>query len=430
MTDLALSLPQPLKTPILGHLPLAFDLLKLLKECHKDFGDAFAWQMGPRYVAVFSSPEANRQILLEDAARLSATDSFGPQSWILGQGLARLDGQSHKRMKKLLLPAFHREVINGHFHTIKEITTTNLRSWQRQIQLDATKACKGLALEIIIKSLFDLSLEAFPRLKTDLRKVFDALMVESGKPQTFLRFLAMLKVPGIPNLRQRLDHFFLERISEPSSPNSMLFLLKQATDSDGMQLSKQELRDQLLTLIVAGHDTTATALAWLLYELAHHPENQSKLREELKTANISEPTSLRGLPFLNAVIKETLRLHPPISLGIRKALEPLKISGFEIPKGANVLYCPYLTHRNPKLWGNPAKFLPERFLGPQPSRFSYVPFGAGEHSCIGMNLALFELQVIVVSLLTSCSWTLVEQPTEKLSPTLEPVNLHLKFSPL
>ncbi len=416
--------------PILGHLPEALDLLTLLNSSYAELGDAFAWNMAGRYVAVFSSEAANKEILLTKSASLSAVDAFGPLSWMLGQGLARLDGLSHKRMKKLLLPAFHREVLLSHSSFIEERTTEALLSWQAEPFVDAVSICKDLTLSIILKSLFDVSLTQFPRLRSDLNRFFECLLFEANKPLSFVRFFKMLKLPLVKNLRYRLDSFFFELIkAELPSALSTLALLKQAKDEEGQSLSDVLIRDQLLTFVVAGHDTTATALAWSLYELARHPEVKAQLRQELMTHESSLQT-VRTLPYLNAVIKEVLRLHPPISMGIRRATEDLSIDGYLLPKGTSVVFSPYLTHKSSVYWREPDAFKPERFLANNPARYQYLPFGAGEHNCIGMNLALLELQMILLQLVKTSDWRVLTDASEKLSPTLEPSQLTLEFSVL
>lgn len=420
-------LPEPPARALLGHLPLAFDLLKLLKQSQESLGEAFAWRMGPKYIAVFSSAHSNKEILLEQAEKLSAVDSFGPHSWILGQGLARLDGLSHKNLKKLLLPAFHRDILQSHSQFIYEASRTALERWQNLESCDVTSLSKALTLQIILKTLFNQNLDSLPSLRNDLTKFFASLMVEAKKPSSFLGFVNMLRLPGIANLRARLDRFLLELIKQPSPTNSSLAILKSARDSNGQALDAALIRDQLLTFIVAGHDTTAMALAWSIYALATYPQVRQNLKDELAFIEPSDSLRLRSLPYLNAFIKEVLRLHPPISIGIRRVLEPISISHFDIPKAANILYSPYLTHRSENYWEDAQSFKPQRFLDSNPSRYHYLPFGAGTHSCIGMNLALLELHIIVATLTKYSSWELLAEPTEKLSPTLEPSGLQVVF---
>lgn len=426
----SLILPEPERFPILGHLPKATNLLALLEECHREFGGPFALQMGFRYVAIFSSPQANKSILLEQADKLSAVDAFGPQSWMLGRGLARLDGESHKNMKKLLLPSFHRESLHSHATFMTSSCEKALNEWQQSTEIDAVQAARNLTLSLILKSLFGLELSQQPRLSHDLHLLFECLLIEPEKPRSFFRFVNMLRLP-VPNLRRRLDAFFFKQIHSPHTPeHSTLALLKDSVDANGNKLSAQELRDQLLTFIVAGHDTTAMALAWSLYELAKHPVVRQTLNEELATISHDDLGSIRSLPYLNAVIKEVLRLHPPIAIGIRKTLTVIEIDGYKVPKNANVLYAPYLTHRHGNLWEDALSFKPERFLNHNPSRYAYLPFGAGQHSCIGMNLAMLELQMILVYLVKNSHWTIANEPKTQLAPTLEPGNLNLSFSAL
>jgi cytochrome P450 len=405
------------------------NVLKLLEDCGSEFGDAFALKMGPRYVAVFSSPDANKDILLTKADSLSAVDSFGPLSWMLGQGLARLDGVSHSAMKKLLMPAFHREVIQAHAHYMNKESLERLASWQKEAWVDGVSAARELTLSIILHTFFGSQLTQPKQLSHDLSLLFDCLLIEPEKPTSFFRFVTMLKLPW-PNLRSRLDHFLFTIIEEKTDAHfSTLSLLKNARDDNGNPLSKEALRDQLLTFIVAGHDTTAMALAWSWYELAQHPVVLKTLKEELSSVKTSDLEQLRRLPYLNAVLKEVLRLHPPIAIGIRRAIAPLNITDYAIPKGANVVYAPYLTHRNESLWKDALSFKPERFLGYNPPRYQYLAFGAGQHSCIGVNLAQLELQVILASLVKHASWELCSEVSAKLSPTLEPGQLKLRFKP-
>ncbi|MCA9838075.1 MAG: cytochrome P450 [Trueperaceae bacterium] len=420
------NLPQPPTRAPFGHLPFAFDLLDLLNLSRKNLGDAFAWQMGPKYIAVFSSKEANEAILLDRENALSAIDSFGPQSWMLGQGLARLDGLQHRSLKKLLLPAFHRELISRHQYGIETRCLRYLKQWSQQGWINGVEASKSLTLGIITEFLFGTEAKALEPLQKDLRLLFRSLMVEAKRPASFFGFWQMLKLPGIPNLRARLDKKLLNLIATATSENSLISLLKTTLTEEGTALTQDMIRDQLLTFIVAGHDTTATALAWLFFELARQPDYLEALKSELYEVPL-EAANLAQLPLFNAVIKETLRLHPPISIGIRRSLREQIIDGYIVPKGANVIYSPYLSHRDPRYWSDAELFKPERFLTNQASRFSYLPFGGGQHSCIGMNLALFELQLILATFIRNGKWQIEAPVQEHLAPTLEPSGLSLRF---
>lgn len=392
------------------------DLPALLQRAAAAHGDAFALQMGPRRVAVFSSPAANRAILVEQARDLSARESFGPFSWMLGDGLVRLDGVAHRRMRRLLLPPFHRDRVATHLETIRGMAREAAEAWARAGRVDGMEASRRLTLRIAARTLLGVDPGAAPTgLSRDLARLFDCLMIDPRRPSTLLGSLHMAPLPLIPNLRARLDRRLFRLIAERrlgGDREDILGMLLDATDEAGRPLGDREIRDQLITFLVAGHDTTAMGLTWSLYEVARRAE----IADRLRAAPEGDET------FLEAVIDETLRLYPPIPLGIRRAVAPVEIDGYAVARGDSVVYSPFLTHRDPALWPVPGRFDPERFLGERPDRYAYLPFGAGAHLCLGLSLARLELRVVLTTLLRHLDWSLVDPAPPRLTirPTLAP----------
>jgi cytochrome P450 family 135 len=342
-----------------------------------------------------TDPDAVKQIFTGDPRLLHAGEANVVLLPVLGShSLLLLDEDAHMTQRKLMLPSFHGERMRGYEQTMAEVATRELERWPDGAPLSAWPTMQAITLEVIMRTVFGV---------TDadrLRRLGDALQsslswTADPKRMARLALLGPQRIAERGTLRKALqptDDLILEEIRarrdapDLAERDDVLSLLLQARHEDGSEMSDQELRDELMTLLVAGHETSATALAWALEALARHPAVLSRLREEVDAGEDA---------YLDAVVKEILRLRPVIALVLRRLTEPMEIGGRLLPAGANVAPCIYLIHRRADVYPDPRAFRPERFLEKPPGTYTWIPFGGGVRRCLGASFAQFEIKVVL-----------------------------------
>lgn len=330
----------------------------------------------------------------------------------LGEGLLTSDGALWQRQRKMTQPAFHSQKIASFTRVMAGHTERIMEKWKRFAAsgeaFDIVPELMRLTLNIASEALFSTNLES------QTQAIREALAV--GRDYAVDRAWSFVRPPlSVPTRRNReylraLGHFHqiidgiisARRVSGDGVAD-LLTMLMDARDEDGNAMSDRQLRDEVATLLTAGHETTTLALSWVCYLLARHPEAEEALRAELAFLNGHAPSydDLFRLKFTRMVIDETMRLYPPVWVLSRTAANEDEIGGYHIPAGSEMLIFPYITHRHPGWWQDPEKFCPERFA-PENSasrmKFGYLPFGAGPRTCIGLNFAMTEIQVAVALL--------------------------------
>ena len=431
--------PKKLDSPPLAQLiNWIFRPLEFLEECADKYGGIFYLNlMGLPPFTVVSDPKGIQDILSVDAQKFDVGSTNNLAGSLLGDNsLVLLDGATHKRQRKLMMPPFHGEKVKSYARTICQITEKVTNRWQKNETFVAQKAMQDITLETILHVVFGLSegeryqnikpplielldltgspLKAsivfFPFLQQDLgewspwgkvvrrrRKIYELLQAEIDERTRVLKDTA----PHI-GVRRKGTHELDDRRANPElRGNDVLSLLMSARDEAGEGLSDIELKDQMMTLLVAGHETTATSLSWALYWVHKFPEVKDKLLAEL--ANIdenSDPLEIARLPYLNAVCNETLRICPVAFMAfMRMAKHPVEIMGHHFAAGSIVVPSIYLTHHREDIYPEPKKFKPERFLERQYSPYEFLPFGGGNRRCIGYALALLEMKLVLATVL-------------------------------
>jgi cytochrome P450 len=314
--------------------------------------------------------------------------------------LLLMDGDRHLRERRLLMPPFHQSRMHAHGATIRDIAGRAMDGWRTDRSFEVEPAARAITLDIILSTLFGVGGTELDELRQaildilsdfSLFNLVSALRVDLGGVTPWGRFLAH---------RRALDRVLFRLIRErrargTEGRDDVLAMLVDARYEDGQPMTDEELRDELVTLVGAGHETSTSALAWVFQCLAHHPEAQARAHEELDRSRGLDAE----LPWTEAVIKETLRRHPVFPLVGRVLVRPQTIGGWDLPRGTLVYVSIDLTHRNPALWSEPDRFDPARFLDARPRPFAYIPFGGGSRRCIGMSYAHHELRVIVAEAL-------------------------------
>jgi cytochrome P450 len=366
------------------------------------------WMHG--YMA--SGPDAVKHVLVDNAHNYIKGRPSLFLKPLLGEGLFTAEGNLWKRNRRLAQPAFHRERIERLVSLMVQTTSELLGRWEMRLQRSAGEAfdilpdMMSLTMSVVARALFtaDVSQDA-----VDVRHALTYAIEETNR--RILTFNPwVMRIPSKENRefdRQMavLDRVILKIIDERrrsgEKREDLLALLMDARDAEtGEGMSDRQLRDEVMTLFLAGHETTAVALSWTWYLLAKHPEVEHRVRAEVEVALAGRaPTAadIHRLELTRRVFEETLRLYPPVWIDGREALGPDVICGFPLPAQAMVLFCPYAMHRNPRYWESPETFDPDRFLPERSAarpKHAYIPFGAGQRMCIGNVFATVEAQVI------------------------------------
>lgn len=395
------------------------------KWLHEEYGKLVALGHGkkPTYVFAFG-PEYNQQILSNpDLFQISSSLLKVPEESLLGKmfynNLILMTGEKHKKHRRLMQPAFHRQQIVSYCNDMVSLTHRLGDDWEKKPHIELNQEMKKLTQRIAVKTLFGLYNEE----ELDQMGEYIHIMTKSILWVTLVPFA----IPGTPYYHalqsaEQLDKHvraMIEKKRSESNATDVLASLIHAQDEDGSRLTEDELVGHTFTLYVAGHETTANALTWAIFLLHQHPKILSHLVEELQgTLQGSEPTleKLSSLSLLEGVIKESLRLMPPAGIGVRITSQACELGGYTIPKGTNVFFNQMITHRLPDLYEDPNRFKPERWSSIKRSPYEYLPFSAGQHMCIGWNFAIQEMKVVLAVLLQRFRFALI--PGSKITPNM------------
>ena len=374
--------------------------LPLLEECGRRYGETFTLRLaGLPPMVMITRPGTVREVFTGDPEVLRSGEANALLSAGLGKrSLLVLDGADHLRERRLMLPPFHGERMRQYGDLIRAIAEREIATWPAGAELALAPRMRTIALEVIVRAVFGVEgRERVERLQRALGRLLDS----SSRPH---RVLALLLIAPdgwtvrtwrrhAPTIR-RVDALLLEEIrlrrADPCAAErpDILSLLLAARYEDRAPMGDAHLRDELMTLLVAGHETTAVALTWALERLARHPAAAERLASEV-TAGTDE--------YLDAVVKETLRVRTVIPFVVRHLAAPLELEGSELPAGVRVAPCAHLVHRRPDLYPRPEAFRPERFLERPAGTYTWIPFGGGTRRCIGATLATYEMKTVLAA---------------------------------
>ena len=360
---------------------------------HDRYGDAFTIRIGAEPpVVMLAHPEAVRQVFTGDPALLHAGKANGVLRPLLGRAsVLLLDGPEHLRQRKLMLPPFHGSRMAGYRDMVAAIAREQIASWPRGEPLALVPRLQAITLDVVLRVIFGVRDSARLRsLRDRLRTMVDRitsgpsmLAMASAGPDLIER--ARIFRPTLKPVDVLLHEQIRDRRDDPG--DDVLSLLLAARHDDGSPMTDQELRDELMTLLVAGHETTATALAWTAERLVRAPAGWAALQAG-------------GEEYAEAAGKEALRLRPVLPIVLRHLQAPTTIAGLDLPAGTLVAPSIYLVHRRAELYPEPSRFRPERFIGDQPQggTYTWIPFGGGVRRCLGAAFALMELRVVLAEL--------------------------------
>lgn len=427
-----MSLPNILNTPVLQQRyewiakPLDF-----MEKAAREYPDIFTAQMiGAKEPVIFvNHPQAIQEIYTNDRKKFTAPgDENTTVEPLVGEySVMLLDGDRHKRERQLLMPQFHGERMQVYGELICKITELVFSQLSQDQVFTARDVTSEISLCVMLQAVFGLySGERYEQIKRLIFGMMD--LFRSPFAFGFLLFRVLQKDLGAWSpwghfLRQReqLDQLLYAEISERRSQLDnanrvdILSLLMSARDAEGNSMTDGELRDELMTLLVAGYETTATAMAWGLYWLHQKPIVREKLLQELDSLGENpDPISISRLPYLTAVCNETLRIYPvAVATFARKIQEPVELLKHKIEPGNLIWGCIYLLHHREDLYPDSKQFKPERFLERQFSPYEFMPFGGGARRCVGYALAQFEMKLVLATVISRYKLALVDNKPEK-----------------
>jgi cytochrome P450 len=413
--------------------------LDYVEDYRQQYGDVFRVGKAEPPMVYIADPEVIRGIFQADPSQFEIPSQGvgGILSALLGEhSMLLLDGERHRRHRRLLMPPFHGERMRAYGQLICATAEQVIGEWQIDRPFKVRQPMQEITLRVILKAVF--GLKDGPRYD-ELRQLLSTMLENLGTPLSgfFIFFDALQKDWGpwspwgrFVRMKAKVDQLIYGEIQDRRDRNDfsgddILTLMMTARDDQGHPLSDEELHDELVTLLIAGHETTASALSWALYWIHALPDVEDKLRYELDSlGDKPEPLEIANLPYLNAICQETLRIYPVApTTGIRILREPMTINDYDFPKGTVLFPSIYLVHHTEALYPEPKSFKPERFLDRQFSPYEFLPFGGGHRSCIGMAFAMMEMKLVLATVLQR--WQL-EVVSQKL---IKPVRRGLTVAP-
>ena len=420
-----MKLPDGSKTPPwLQLIQWILDPLGYMEACAQRYGDVFTARLGrvfPSSVFV-SNPQAIQDIFTADPKLFdSGRDNRILQPLLGENSLLLLDSDRHKRERKLLMPPFHGERMRVYGELICILTQQVSRKWITGQPFSVRESMQEISLRVILQVVF--GIHEGSRYE-QLRQLLVAFLQMTGSPLgsslLFFKFLQKDLGAWSPwgrflRIRQQIDELLYAEIQERRAQNDpertdILSLMISAIDEQGEGMTDVELHDELMTLLLAGYETTSTALSWAFYWIHHQPQVRDKLLQELdRLGDNPDPTAIFRLPYLTAVCQETLRIYPAAFIAFSRILKaPLQVMDYQFETDTNLCPCIYLVHQREELYPEPKQFKPERFLERQYSPYEYLPFGGGSRRCLGAALAMFEMKLVLATILSNYQLALAD----------------------
>ncbi len=404
--------------------PLAY-----LDTIWRSYGDVVQFPVPKPPSYLVNDPEGVRSVLVTNARNYGkSTIQYSALSLVTGEGLLSADTAEWKRQRPMVQPAFHRETLTSIVAHVAAAAERIIDDWNALPEgsvIDIDGTIMNAALEVVGHALFGSDLSADADVLTNA--TLDALDVVIARARVPISPPAWVPTPGnrkLSNSVAALDgavHSMLDARGIREMPQDMLDLLITGRDDEGNSLTETEIRDQIVTFIVAGHETVASALTWTFALLAENPEVMRALQAEADAVlggKAAQFADYQRLPYARAVIDETLRLYPPAWLITRNSLGDDVLGGYEVPNGSLIIMSPWLLHRHPEVWVNPDRFDPQRFIDGAVDRSAFIPFGAGPRQCIGRDFAYVEAVLLLSSLVAHFD---LEYPAGRQRPPAVPL---------
>lgn len=400
--------------PNKAHLVQIYQMLvnsaAFFEDCEKNYGYWFKINVKtgvPVYIT--SDINAIKQIFATSSDTLDAGPAYNSviASTVGHHSVFTLEGAAHLRQRKLLLPPFHKENIQLYVRLIQKISQDAIERWPKETHFTSFDEMQSITLDIMLTILFGTNSPArYLELRTLLNQLLNTGIIRVLINFQFyiseLKYLIPVLIKKYYTILKKIDELIYKEIQEKKANHThadydVLSILIGARDEENQPMTDVEIRDELITLLIAGHDTSSTALSWAIYHVLSHPD----IYEKIQTLLVNEPDYGFQHPYLEAIINETLRITPVVQNVARTTKKPFFINDFEFPEGALIVPSIYLVHHRADLWPNPNQFNPDRFLNQQITPYSFFPFGGGVRRCIGMQLAMLEMKILLFQIFKS-----------------------------
>lgn len=423
--------PGPPKRFLLGNaLELSRNWMGCLADCSKEYGDAVFFRFFSVPICLLVHPDFIEQVLVTQQSNFAKSRDYRVLSHVMGDGLLTAEGATWRRQRRLVQPTFNHENITAYASVMVECATRMVDAWADGVTRDIHRDMTHLTLEIVTRALFGTSnLARADDVATGLQS-----MMEEFTWHANLSFIIPDFVPLPVRKRLRdgirlLDDVFYSIIKsrrmDPSGQGDLLGALLNMRHSDGLPMTDRELRDEMMTFLLAGHETTAVALTWTWYLLSLNKQTETKLHEELDAVLADRDPGVADIPrlrYTDWVIKESMRLYPP-AWGIgRRALADFELGDYRLPAGTNIFMMQWITHRDGRFFPEPERFIPERWdesiQESEVPRFAYFPFGGGPRKCIGASFAMMEAVLLLATIARRFRFDLAPDARVELLPSL------------
>jgi cytochrome P450 len=384
----------------------------------REYGDLIGLRILNFRILLINHPDHIEDVLVNHPRKFIKGRVLKANKRVFGSGLLTSEGDFWLRQRRLAQPAFHRARIAGYASTMVEYTERLLHGWQDGEERDLHKEMMRLTLQIVGKTLFDADVEGDAQ---DVGKSMELLLELGADFRRTVLVPHWLPTPAnfrleraIRKIEEVLYRIIAEKRASGRDAGDLLSMLLAAQDEDGSRMTDKQLRDEAITLFLAGHETTANTLSWTWWLLAQNPAVEARLHAELRSVLGGQTPSLDDLPklvYTNQVITESLRLYPPAWGTARTAIEDHEIAGYSVPKGSGVSFAQWTVHRDARWYDAPGEFRPERWEGDllkRIPRFAYFPFGGGPRQCIGNSFALMEAALVLATIAQQYRFRLVE----------------------
>jgi cytochrome P450 len=406
-----------------------------LLECARNYGPVCAMRLGPRRTLLVSDPDLIEQVLVTDAKNYIKHFGARMYSPLLGNGLVTSEGDFWLRQRRLAQPAFHKNRLPRYAPAMTELAEQMMKAWQPGQRIDVSAEMSRLTGSIALRTLFGAS--AIRDQDAYHAAHHTALAIIHGRFRRLIQWPDWVPLPSNRRLKRALTHidaliydFIREGRARSEPGDDLLSMLLRAQDEDGSRMTDVQLRDEAMTLFLAGHETTALTLSWTWYLLARHPEVEAKLVSEWQTvlgSRVPTPDDVPRLTYTEQVITEAMRVYPPVYLIGREPLIDVELGGYRIRKGTTLFFSQWVNHRDPTWFPDPEAFRPERWadgLAKRIPKYAFYPFGGGPRVCIGNLFAMMESVLLLATI--GRAWRFILEPDYRAEPwptiTLRPLH--------
>src|SRR2546423_2043810 len=401
--------PGPKPRFFIGNMPLASPHpLSIFSAWAREFGDIFYYRAAWLHVYFLNHPDLIEEVLVRNYKNFLKDRVVRNSRWFFGQGLLTNEGDSWLRQRRLSAPAFHRERVASYAKIMTDRAEQMLETWRGGETRDIHQEMMRLTLGIVVRALFNVESDETTHISSAMNLVMRSTSGIRMLLPPIARYLPTPKMIGFRRAVAQLDKtvygIIAQHRARGTDSGDLLSMLMAARDEDGSRMSDKQLRDEVLTFLLAGHETTALSMTWTWHLLSQHPEVEQKLHDELDRVlsdRVPQFSDLPALPFTERVIKESMRLYPPAWSLARTVVSDFELRGYRIPAGANVVMSQWIMHRHPAYFPDPEKFDPDRWLldrSQKLPRFAYFPFGGGPRQWIGSSFAMMEATLLLATI--------------------------------